>query len=120
MTELQSSPGSARQYGIESSPPLDFQISAANNSDDYSASRGMADAVFDQRGLTGAVGVCAFSSRADTDSGIVLVSNDDRTGGLVFAIFGSDFSVVSALTLVPADSTHAGFDTYSALRAAIR
>jgi len=120
MTELRSSPGSASQYGIERWSPIDFQISAVNMSDDYSASRGISDAIFDQRGLTCDVGVCAFSSRADTDSGIVEISDDDPTGGLVFAIFGSDLMVVSALTLLPSGPVHAGFDTYSNLRAAVR
>jgi hypothetical protein len=108
-----------RRYGIAESSPIDFQISAASASSDYSASRGMADAVFDLRGLTGDAGVCAFSSRADTDSGIVVSQEGDSTGGLVFAIFGRDSAVVSALALVPKDATQRGFDTYGDLRGMI-
>jgi hypothetical protein len=116
MTELR---GSARRYGIDSSTPLDFLSSAASISDDYSASRGIADSVFDQRNSTGNVGVCAFSSRADTDSGIVLMSSDNPSDDLVFAIFGSDSTIIPALTPVPASATQLGFDRYSDVRAAL-
>ena len=107
------------RYGIAESSPIAFQTSAASASDDYSASRGMADAVFDLRTVTGDVGVCALSSRADTDSGIIVPQQDDSTGGLVFAILGPDSTIVSALTLVPKDARHTGFDTYADLRRAI-
>ncbi len=119
MSQLRAGGDGAKRYGIVSASLVDFQIAAASAPEDYSASRGIADAVFDQRGVTSDAGVCAFSSRADMDSGIVLFSDDDPTGGLVFAIFGPDSSVVSALRPIARDQTQVGFDTYAELRGAI-
>lgn len=121
-TQLRSSGGESR-YDIVHWSPVELQISAASASQDYSAARGMADAVFDLSPKTGDVGVCAFSSRADLDGGLVTDSPGDPTGGLTFAIFGRDSMVVSALDPVlpdPADKSKLGFDTFAALGAAIK
>ena len=75
----------------------------------------MADAVYDLRARTGDAGVCAFSARADTDSGLVLGSDGDMTGGLVYAVFGADSSPVTALTLVENRAGKPGFSTYEEL-----
>jgi hypothetical protein len=119
MYRIRLSGREGNRYGITESSPVDFQISAPSDAVDYSASRGMADAVFDRRATTGDAGVCAFSSRADTDAGIVVPLEGDPTCGLVFAILGPDSEVVSALSLVPKDAAHKGFDTYAELRSAI-
>ncbi len=117
------SDGGGSRFAIAGSAPLELQISAANASQDYSAARGIADAVFDSSRVTGDAGVCAFSSRADLDSGLVAGSAGDPTGGLVFAIFGPDKTAVTALEVVPADpkdKSKLGFDTFAALSAAIK
>jgi len=121
-TQLRANGGGSR-YGIVEWSPVELQISAASASQDYSAARGMADAVFDFRQTTGDAGVCAFSSRADRDSGLVMESVGDPTGGLTFAIFGPDLTAVSALEPVPPDpknKSKLGFDTFAALCAAIK
>jgi len=119
MTQLRVTGEGAERYQIAKESPVDFQISAVGTAVDYSASRGIADAVFDQRASTGHAGVCALSSRADTDSGLVVGSDLDPTGGLVFAIFGQDSTTVSAL-VPPKDSAQASFNTYAELRKAIQ
>jgi hypothetical protein len=121
-TQLRAGGGGSR-YGIVEWSPLELQISAASASQDYSAARGMADAVFDFSRTTGDAGVCAFSSRADLDSGLVTESAGDPTGGLTFAIFGPDSIAVSALDPVPPNpknKSKLGFDTFAALCAAIK
>jgi hypothetical protein len=118
MTQLRRS--GARRYGIDSGAPVDFLAMAASGPDDYSASRGIADAVFDLRRVTGITGVCAYSSRADRDSGLVASSDGDPTGGLVYAIFGADLSVVTALTPVPKAHDQVAFDTFAELNVAVR
>jgi hypothetical protein len=109
MYRLRTSGEGARRYGIVDWSPVDFQIAAPGASQDYSAARGMADAVFDLSRNTGDSGVCAHSSRADLDSGLVVESHGDSTGGLIFAIFGRDSTVVPALEAV---KPKASFDTF--------
>ncbi|WP_426209078.1 hypothetical protein [Massilia sp. TWP1-3-3] len=113
--------GEARsRYGIVDWAPFDMLVSAASESQDYSAARGLADAVFDRRHSTGNAGVCAASSRADSDSGLVLGSHNDPTGGLIFAIFEHDGAPVTALEpAAPAGNPNAAiFDTFAAIAAA--
>ena len=118
MAQLRAS--GARRYGLDSEAQVDFLATAASGPDDYSASRGIADAVYDQRRLTGIAGVCAFSSRADRDSGLIVDSEGDTTGGLIYAIFGADSAEVTALTPVPKSASQAGFDTYAELTAVLK
>jgi len=115
MTQLRLS--GAQQYGITSEADVDFLAMAASGPDDYSAARGIADAVFDLRHQSGLAGVCAFSSRADSDSGLVVSAEDDPTGGLIYAVFGADSTVISALTPLPKSPDKAGFDTFAELTA---
>ncbi|WEN14020.1 hypothetical protein PY254_12325 [Rhodanobacter sp. AS-Z3] len=121
LQRLRSSGEAKSRYGIVDWAPIDMLISAASESQDYSAARGLADAVFDQAGRTGHAGVCAASSRADTDSGMVVEFHGDPTGGLIFAIFGQDGAMVSALEpAAPANHPAAAiFDTFAAITAAI-
>jgi hypothetical protein len=102
--------GEARQrYGIAPHQPLDFAIAAASDATDYSASRGLADAVADTAQDTRLIGVCAFSSRADRDDGLVVESHGDPTGGLIFAIFRRDGEVVSELQVAQPKGTFATY-----------
>lgn len=116
MHQLRASGEAARRYGIVDWSPIDFQVAAPSAPQDYSAARGMADAVHDLGRTTGDAGVCAYSSRADSDSGLLVGLPDDPTGGLIYAIFGRDASLVGALE--PA-RPKASFTTFQALRAAI-
>jgi hypothetical protein len=107
--------GAAQRYGLSDRAVLDFLARASANPTDYSASRGIADAVFDTRKGSGFVGVCALSSRADRDSGLVVSAEGDATGGLIHAIFGTDSSTVSVLTPVPKSPGNLAFDTFAEL-----
>jgi hypothetical protein len=117
MTQLRLS--ATQRYGIDSGAEVDFLTMAASAPNDYSASRGIADAVYDLQQVTGLKGVCAFSSRADSDNGLVLSSEGDPTGGLIFALFGADSSIVTALTPVPKHHTQVAFDTFAELTARV-
>lgn len=118
---LRSTGEAKSRFGIVDWAPFDMLISAASASQDYSAARGLADAVHDQSRSTGHAGVCAASSRADTDSGMVVESHGDPTAGLIFAIFGQDGAAVSALEpAAPANNPNAAiYDTFQAIAAAI-
>lgn len=117
---LQASGEARSHYGIVDWMPFNMLVSAASESQDYSAARGMADAVFDLRHTTGNAGVCAFSSRADSDSGLVYSSHGDHTGGLVFAIMDHDGTPVAALepAAAPGQAGAATYDTFGAIAAA--
>jgi hypothetical protein len=119
--KLRSSGEARSRYGIVDWAPFDMLVSAASDSQDYSAARGLADAVYDQRSRTGFAGVCAASSRADTDSGLVIESHGDATVGLIFAIFGHDGAPVAALepAAPTANPNAAIFDTFQAIAAAV-
>lgn len=112
--------GGAQRYGLSDRAVIDFLAQAASNPSDYSASRGMADAIFDSRKLSRLSGVCAFSSRADRDSGIVVSTEGDATGGLIHAVFGADSTTISSLTPVPKNASSLAFDTFAELSAAVQ
>jgi hypothetical protein len=112
--------GGAQRYGLSDRAVIDFLAKAASNPSDYSASRGMADAIFDLRKLSRLSGVCAFSSRADRDSGVVVSTEGDATGGLIHAVFGADSTTVSSLTPVPKNASSLEFDTFAELSAAVQ
>jgi hypothetical protein len=109
----------ARRYGISENSEIDSLAMSASSPDDYSVPRGIADAVFDLRHLTGLAGVCAFSSRTDRDSGLIASSEGDATGGLIYAVLGPDSAEITALTPLPKSSTQPGFDTFAELTAAL-
>lgn len=102
---VRATPDASRRFGIVDWSPVDFQIVAVNAAVDYSAARGMADAVYDAGTARGLRGVCAISARADSDLGIVLGSHGDLTSGLVFAIFGPPGARVDALQPINSFST---------------
>lgn len=112
--------GAAQRYGLSDRALVDFLARASSNPEDYSASRGIADAVYDLRKVSGFVGVCAFSSRADSDSGFVISAEGDATGGLVHAVFGPDSTAVTALTPVPESPGNLAFDKFSDLVAVVQ
>lgn len=93
--------GGRQRYGLAENVNIDFLARSVSDPNDYSAPRGIADAIFDTSKRSGLTGVCAFSARADRDNGFVVSAEGDRSGGLVHAIFGAGSSVVNALTPVP-------------------
>jgi len=109
------------RYGMVGHIPFDMLLSAASDAQDYSAARGIADAVFDRRHSTGLAGVCAASSRADSDSGLIHQTHGDPTGGLIFAIFDKDGTPVAALepAALPGKPNDAVYDTFEAIAAAV-
>jgi hypothetical protein len=111
--------GAVQRYGLSESAVIDFLARASASPGDYSASRGMADAVYDSRQFSGFAGVCAFSARADRDSGLVVSAEGDVTGGLVHALFGADSTTVTSLTPIPKSPGVLAFDTFAALAAAV-
>lgn len=119
--QLQVSGEGSRRYGLAGHAPFDLLAAAASDLFDYSASRGLADAVYDKRLESGQHGVCALSSRADTDSGLISSFHGDKTGGLVFAIFGADNQAVTELEpAAPPGKAHlATFNTFEAADAAM-
>lgn len=93
--------GGRERYGFADDVIIDFLARSVSDPTDYSAPRGIADAIFDTSRRSGLAGVCAFSARADRDNGFVVSAEGDRTGGLVHAVFGAGSTLVSALTPVP-------------------
>jgi hypothetical protein len=57
----------------------------------------LADALADAAPRTGHAGICALSSRADTESGLFIDDHGDATGGLVLALFGTPGHTVSSV-----------------------
>jgi hypothetical protein len=93
--------GGRERYGFADDVIVDFLARLISDQVDYSAPRGMADAIYDTSKRSGLCGVCAFSSRADKDNGFVVSAEGDKTGGLVHAVFGAGSSLVSTLTPIP-------------------
>ena len=110
--------GGVQRYGLSDRAVVDFLARASASPTDYSASRGIADAVYDSRKVSGFAGVCAFSARPDRDSGLVVSAEGDVTGGLVHAVFGAGSTVVTSLAPIPKRPGVLEFDTFAELIAA--
>lgn len=65
--------------------------------DDYSAARGIADAVYDAGATKGISGICADSSRTDSDLNLYLSNHGDKSGGMILGIFGQPGERIQAL-----------------------
>lgn len=113
--------GGTTRYGISENTPQDFLARAHLTPDDYSASRGIADAVADRGGALGLAGVLSHSARADRDDGLIAGDQGDAMGGLVVALFGQDGERLSALepALPPGQAGVAVFGSLAALRQAL-
>lgn len=99
MARLKATPAWAARYGLAAQARFDLLTAAVVDAQDYSAARGLADALADAAPRTGHAGICAHSSRADTENGLVLVDQDDATGGLVMALFGEPGFTVPSVRL---------------------
>ena len=120
-----------QRYGFADNVIVDFLARSVSDPTDYSGARGIADAISDTGKRSGLAGVCAFSSRADKDNGFIVGAEEDRTGGLVHAVFGAGSAIVSALTPVPnpkrekiyktpTDQDRFAFDNFAELSERIR
>lgn len=99
-------PTARNRYQISASTPIDFLSSAVNSVMDYSASRGMADAISDRRRASGVDGICATSSRGESDTGLVF-GVAGAAGGAIQVLFGTPGSKLTALKPV---------DTYASIK----
>ncbi len=97
MAQLKSTPGWAARYGLAAHARFDLLTAAVADAQDYSAARGLADALADAAQRTGVAGLCAYSSRADTETGLVFEGHDDASGGLVLALFGEPGCTITSL-----------------------
>ena len=92
-----AAPGTLARFAIAASMSADMMVQAVLDPHDYSAARGIADAVFDQGRVQGLV---ANSARGDSDTGVALYAHGDGVEGFVYALFGSPGQALSALTPV--------------------
>ena len=87
---------SRKRYGISMDTPTDFLSSAVTSPSDYSASRGVADAVSDARRRMFVDGICATTSRGESDSGLVLGLAGEASGAIQ-VLFGTPRTKIEAL-----------------------
>jgi hypothetical protein len=80
---------------------------------DYSAARGLADAVYDAGRKRGIAGLMTTSARGDSDTGMILDNQGDGVEGFVYALFGRAGQRIDALQPV------ASYDSFKQLREAV-
>jgi len=95
-----STPAARRRFGIVEHASLDLLVQTVLSPTDYSAARGLADAIADLSRARGLGGLCATSARGDTDTGVVLRGHGDGVEGEVYVLFGASGQRVSALAPV--------------------
>ncbi len=89
MAHLKRTPAWAARYGLVGHAGFDLLTAAVADAQDYSAARGLADALADGAKRDGFAGIAAHSSRGDTETGLVIHGKaQDKSGGLVLALFG--------------------------------
>lgn len=85
---LLAAPGARARFGLSPAATADGLMNAVLAPRDYSAARGLADAVFDAGVRQGVAGLVATSARGDSDAGLLLDNAGDGVEGLVHALFG--------------------------------
>ena len=95
-----AAPGARVRFGLSPATSADLLVQTVLDPQDYSAARGLADAVFDQARAQSLDGLIATSARGDSDSGSILYAHGDGVEGFVYALFGTPGHVVSTLTPV--------------------
>lgn len=95
-----AAPGARARFGLSQATSPDLLVQTVLDPQDYSAARGLADAVFDLGRTQGLAGLVATSARGDSDTGTVLYAHGDGVEGFVYALFGSPGQAVSTLTPV--------------------
>ncbi len=86
--EVLAAPGARTRFGLAPTATAAGMMNTVLALGDYSAARGLADAVFDAGGKRGIAGLMATSARGDADSGVILDNQGDGVEGLVYALFG--------------------------------
>jgi len=81
-------PGARARFGLSPATTAAGLMNAVLAPQDYSAARGLADAVYDVGTKRGIAGLMATSARGDSDSGMILDNLGDGVEGLIFALFG--------------------------------
>ncbi len=105
---------SRTRFGLPAQTTPDLMVQTVLDPQDYSAARGIADALFDHSGATGLAGLVATSARGDSDGGNILYAHGDGVEGFVYALFGAPGQVLSALTPV------ASYPSFNALTEAAK
>lgn len=82
------SPGARARFGLSPHASAEGLMNAVLAPQDYSAARGLADAVHDVGAQRGVAGLLATSARGDSDSGMILDNLGDGVEGVVYALFG--------------------------------
>lgn len=90
-------PGARDRFALSAATTADLLVQTVLDPQDYSAARGIADAVFDQGRTWGLAGLVATSARGDTDSGSIFFAHGDGVEGFVYALFGAPGHAVSTL-----------------------
>lgn len=86
--DLLAAPGARTRFGISPAASATGMLHSVLAPNDYSAARGLADAVYDAGTLRGIAGLIATSARGDNDAGVTLDNHGDGAEGLVYALFG--------------------------------
>lgn len=87
-TQLLTPAGARSRFGFSEQAPIDLLVQAVLDPNDYSAARGLSDAIADAATSIGVAGLCATSARGDSDTGAMLDSHGDGVHGSVYALFG--------------------------------
>lgn len=90
-------PGARARFALSPQLSVDLMVQAVLDPHDYSAARGMADALADRGAALGVAGLVATSARGDSDSGVALFGHGDGVEGWVAALFGTPGVALAAL-----------------------
>ena len=97
--------GARTRFGISEQAPIDMLVQMVLDPSDYSAARGLSDAIADTSSLNGVRGLCATSARSDSDTGVILDAHGDGVHGSVYALFGRASARIDALQPVGSYAT---------------
>ena len=89
--------GARTRFGFSEQVSIDILVQMVLDPTDYSAARGLSDAIADTASVMGVAGLCATSARGDSDTGVVLDAYGDGVEGTVYALFGAASTRIQAL-----------------------
>ena len=84
-----ATPAARSRFGLSPLSSATGLMNAVLSPQDYSAARGLADAVHDVGTPRGLAGLVATSARGDSDTGVILDNLGDGVEGVVYALFGA-------------------------------
>jgi len=102
---LLTPPGARTHFGFSESAPTDMLVQMVLDPNDYSAARGLSDAIANTASSNNVGGLCATSARGDSDTGAILDAYGDGVEGIVYALFGRASAYIDALQPVGSYST---------------